>query len=77
MPSLNIKKMDDSIDSKSKSLRSTNIWIDDIDNEINETCPIVFVTNRINIHYTKMRLSSLWVSLNFEWIWTILLSEIG
>jgi hypothetical protein len=66
MPSLNIKKMDDSIDSKSKSLRSTNIWIDDIDNEINETCPIVFVTNRINIHYTKMRLSSLWVSLNFE-----------
>jgi hypothetical protein len=27
-------------------------------------------------HYYKMRLSSLWVSLDFEWIWTFLLGEI-
>jgi hypothetical protein len=27
-------------------------------------------------HYYKMRPSSLWVSLDFEWIWTFLLSEI-
>jgi hypothetical protein len=27
-------------------------------------------------HYYKMRPSSLWVSLDFEWIWTFLPSEI-
>jgi hypothetical protein len=44
--------MDDSIDSKSKPLCSTNIWIDDIDNEINDPCPTILVTNTINIeHY--------------------------
>ncbi len=44
--------MDDSIDSKSKPLRSTNISIDDIDNEINDSHPINHVTNTINIkHY--------------------------
>jgi hypothetical protein len=44
--------MDDSIDSKSKPLRSTNISIDDIYNEINDSRPINHVTNTINIeHY--------------------------
>jgi hypothetical protein len=44
--------MNDSIYSKSKPLHSTNIWIDDIDNEINDQHSIVHVTNTINIkHY--------------------------
>jgi len=44
--------MDDSIDSKSKPLCLPNIWIKDIDNEINDPCPIIFITNKINIeHY--------------------------
>jgi hypothetical protein len=38
--------MDDSIDSKSKPLHSTNIWTNDIDNEINDPCP----TNSCNKH---------------------------
>jgi hypothetical protein len=41
-----------SIDSKSKSLHSTNIWIDDIDNEVDDSHPTTLVTNKINIeHY--------------------------
>ncbi len=28
-------------------------------------------------HYTKMHANSFWVSLDFEWIWTFLSSEIG
>ncbi len=52
MPYPNIKEMNDSINSQSKSLRSTNIWIDDIHNEINDPCPIILITNIINIeHY--------------------------
>jgi hypothetical protein len=44
--------MDDSIDSKSKPLHSTNIWIDDVNNEINDPHPTIFVINTINIeHY--------------------------
>jgi hypothetical protein len=44
--------MDDTIDSKSKPLCSTNIWTNDIDNEINDPCPTILVTNIINIgHY--------------------------
>jgi hypothetical protein len=41
--------MDDSIDSKSKPLRSINIWIDDINNEINDPCSTILVINTINI----------------------------
>jgi hypothetical protein len=52
MPYPNAQKMDDSIDSKSKPLYSTNIWTNNIDNEINYPCPIILVTNIINIeHY--------------------------
>jgi hypothetical protein len=51
MPYPNIEKMDDSIDSKSKPLCSTNIWIDNIDNEINYPCPIIRVTYIINIEH--------------------------
>jgi hypothetical protein len=44
--------MDDSIYSKSKPLHSTSIWIDDIDNEINDPCPTILIINTINIeHY--------------------------
>jgi hypothetical protein len=44
--------MDDSIDSKLKPLCSTNIWINDIDNEIIDPRPTILVTNTINIkHY--------------------------
>jgi hypothetical protein len=52
MPYPNIKEMDDSIDSKLKPLYSTNIWINNIDNEVNDPHPTIHVTNRINIkHY--------------------------
>jgi len=48
----NIEKMDDLIDSKSKPLYSTNIWINDIDNEVNDPHPTIPITNIINIeHY--------------------------
>jgi hypothetical protein len=44
--------MDDSIDSKLKPLHLTNIWIDDIDNEINDPHPTILIINKINIkHY--------------------------
>jgi hypothetical protein len=39
----NTKEMDDSIDSKSKPLHSINIWINDINNEINDPCPTIHV----------------------------------
>jgi hypothetical protein len=52
MPYPNAQKMDDSVDSKSKPLHSTNIWTNNLDNEINYPCPIILVTNTINIeHY--------------------------
>ncbi len=47
--------MDDSIDSKSKLLHSTNIWIDDINNEVNDPCPTILVTNTINIEHYDLR----------------------
>jgi hypothetical protein len=49
MPYPNTKKLDDSIYSKSKPLRSINIWIGDINNEVNDPCPVIFVINTINI----------------------------
>jgi hypothetical protein len=52
MPYPNTKKMDDLIDSKSKPLYLTNIWIDNIDNEVNNSCPTIPVINAILIeHY--------------------------
>ncbi len=45
MPYPNIKKMDDSLDSKSKLLRSTNIWINNIDNEVNDPRHIIPIIN--------------------------------
>jgi hypothetical protein len=45
-------KMDDSINSKSKPLCSTNIWTDDVDNEVNDSHCTILITNIINIeHY--------------------------
>jgi hypothetical protein len=44
--------MDDSIDSKSKLLHSTNIWIYNIKNDINDPRLTILVTTTINIeHY--------------------------
>ncbi len=52
MPYPNTKEMDDSIHSKSKPLCLINIWTNDIDNEVNDPCPIIIITNTINIeHY--------------------------
>jgi hypothetical protein len=45
MPYPNIKKMDDSLDSKLKLLRSTNIWINNIDNEVNDPRRIIPIIN--------------------------------
>jgi hypothetical protein len=45
----NIKKMNDQINSKSKLLHSTNIWIKNIDNEISDPWLTICVTNVINI----------------------------
>jgi hypothetical protein len=49
MPYPNIEEMDDLIDLKSKPLLSTNIWINDVDNEVNDPCLMIHVTNIINI----------------------------
>ncbi len=54
MPYPNAQKMGDSIDSKSKSLHSTNIWTNNINNEINYPCPIILVTNTINIEHCDL-----------------------
>jgi hypothetical protein len=43
--------MDDSIDSKSKQLCSTNIYIDNIDNEIDDPHLTIPITNTINIEH--------------------------
>jgi hypothetical protein len=52
MPYLNIEKMDDSINSKSKPLHSTNIWINNINNEVNDPHPTIPITNTIKFeHY--------------------------
>jgi len=52
MQYLNTKKKDDSKDSKSKPLHSTNIWTYDINNEVNDSCPTIPITNTMNIeHY--------------------------
>jgi len=45
MPYPNIKRKDDSIDSKSKLLCSTNIWINNIDNEVNDPSRTIPITN--------------------------------
>jgi hypothetical protein len=52
MPYPNTKNMDDSIDSKLKPLCSINIWINNIDNEVNDPRLTIPITNTINIkHY--------------------------
>ncbi len=45
----NIKEMNDSINSKPKPLHLANICNDNIDNEINDLCFTIYVTNTINI----------------------------
>ncbi len=55
MPYRNIEEMDDLIDSKSKPLCLTNIWTNDIDNEINDPHPTILVTNIINIEHYDLR----------------------
>jgi len=53
MPYPNAQKMDDWVDSKSKPLHSTDIWIHNI--YINYACPIILVTNTINIEHYDLR----------------------
>ncbi len=50
MQYLNTKKMDDSKDSKSKPLRSTNIWTYDINNEVNDPCLTIPIRNTMIYH---------------------------
>jgi hypothetical protein len=52
-------KIDDSIDSISKPLHSTNIWIDNINNEIDDPHPTIFITNIINIEHYDFIIQSL------------------
>jgi hypothetical protein len=56
--------MDDSIDSKSKLLRSTNIWINDIDNEIDDPHPTIPITNTINIEHDDLQFDFIIQSCN-------------
>jgi hypothetical protein len=51
-------KMDDSIYSKSKSLHLTNIWIDNIDNEIDDPCRKIPITSTINIEHNDLQINS-------------------
>ncbi len=55
MPYLNTKKFDDSIDSKSKPLCSTNIQTYNIDNEVNDPRPTIPITNTMNIEHYDLR----------------------
>jgi hypothetical protein len=57
MPYPNIKKMDDSIYSKSKPFHSTNFWIHDIDYEVNGPHPTILMTNTFNIKHYDLTLS--------------------
>jgi hypothetical protein len=47
--------MGDSIHSESKPLCSTNIWTDNIYNEINDPHPIIPIINKINIEHYDLR----------------------
>jgi len=58
--------MDDSIDSKSKPLHSSNIWIDDIDNEINDPHPTIPITNTINIEHDDLQFDFIIQSCNWS-----------
>jgi hypothetical protein len=55
MPYPNIKQMNDSINSKSKPLHLINIWINNIDNEVNDPCHTILVINTINIEHYDLR----------------------
>jgi hypothetical protein len=56
--------MDDSIDSRSKPLRSTNIWIDDINNEIDYPHFTIPITNTTNIEHYDLQFDSVIQSCN-------------
>ncbi len=52
MPYRNTKEINDSIYSKSKPLHLVNIWNDDINNKVNDSCHVIPIINIINIeHY--------------------------
>ncbi len=51
----NTEKMNDSIYSKSKPLHLVNIWNDNINNEVNYSCPAFPIINTINIKYYDLR----------------------
>jgi hypothetical protein len=51
MPYPNIEEMHDLLHSKSKPLCSTNIWTNDINNEVNDPRPTIPIINIINIEH--------------------------
>jgi hypothetical protein len=55
MAYLSIKKLDDSINSKSKPLHSTNIWINNINYEVNDSHPTIPITNTINFEHYNLQ----------------------
>jgi len=55
MPYPNIKKMDDLINSKSKPLHSINIWIKNINNEVNDLHLTISITNTINFEHCDLQ----------------------
>ncbi len=55
MPNPNIEKMNDSIYSQSKPLHLVNIWNDDINNEVNDSCPTIPISNIINIEHYDLK----------------------
>jgi hypothetical protein len=58
--------MHDLIDSKFKSLCLTNIWIDDIDNEIDDPHPTIPITNIINIEHYDLQFDFIIQSCNWS-----------
>jgi hypothetical protein len=51
----NTKEMNDSMYSKSKPLHLVNIWNNDINNEINDSHPIIHIINIINIEHNYLQ----------------------
>jgi len=47
--------MDASINWKSKPLHSTNIWINNIGNEVNDPHPTISIINTINFEHYDLR----------------------
>ncbi len=49
MQDIHTNEKDDIINLKSKFSHPWNIWNDDIDDEIGDMCPLILITNTLNI----------------------------